>query len=511
MLIDLVADYNKDTKESLCQLRKTLVLHIAKEHDARKILTFLNKCGIIALDEQQQTVTLWVPNEFALQQVKKFFKKALDEALHQEYNDQFSIALALYTPFQSGDHELQINISKLLHIKEKIEEKKIVQMKEIDKKTAQTMQEYFWILFESKYNFENFIVGANSELAYSAAEAISENPWEIYNPFFIYGNVGLGKTHLMQAIGNKIMQKYPEKTVLYLPTTKFIDHIIRAIRFNKLWNLMSKLDQIDVLMLDDIQFLAGKTKTQEIFHNIFNDFYAKHKQIIVTSDLPPKELTLLEARLQSRFALGLVADIKAPDLETRIAILETKCKKKGEKLDKDHLELIAQTVDTNVRELEWALNIVLMKKKLLKDQLNTGIIIDSLATLGFNTSAKNTTNTLQSNNTSAPLPVMRNEAQWREGNSQSSRLETIINNIAKHYDIQIKDITGTSRTKEVSFARQMSMYIAKTQFWRTLQKIGNYFWGKNHASVIYAIRTFEKYMQEHPKTKQIIEHAQRRL
>ena len=156
----------------------------------------------------------------------------------------------------------------------------------------------------------------------------------------------------MQAIGNKIIQKYPEKTVLYLPTTKVIDHIIRAIRFNKLPQLMEKLEQIDVLMLDDIQFLAGKTKTQEIFHNIFNDFYAKHKQIVITSDLAPKELTLLEARLQSRFALGLVADIKVPDMETRIAILETKCKKKGEALDTQYIELIAQVVDTNVRELE---------------------------------------------------------------------------------------------------------------------------------------------------------------
>ena len=279
---------------------------------------------------------------------------------------------------------------------------------------------------------------------------------------------------------------------------------------------MEKLEQIDVLMLDDIQFLAGKTKTQEIFHNIFNDFYAKHKQIVITSDQAPKELTLLETRLQSRFALGLVADIKAPDMETRIAILETKCKKKGEQLDTQHLQLIAQIVDTNVRELEWALNIVLMKKQLLKDNLTEKDIIESLATLGFKTQEHTTTD-------SYPLPTTRNEECLGEGlgvrvwsqtqkkqqhtkhTSQSSSLSTIIDNIARYYDIEPQAIIGNDRRKEVSFARQMAMYIAKTQFNRTLQKIGNYFWGKNHASVIYAIKIFEKHLKENPETRKIIE------
>ena len=189
-------------------------------------------------------------------------------------------------------------------------------------------------------------------IAFSAAKAVAEQPGSAYNPLFLYGNVGLGKTHLMQSIGNEIMERYPDKVVVYFPATKLIDEIISATRTNKLSNLYKKFEGVDVLMIDDIQFLAEKEKTQEIFHTIFNDFQSQKKQVILSSDRPPKELLHIEPRLKSRFALGLVADIKSPDFETRIAILQTKLAAKGESLDTHLLEVIAKYIKDNVRELE---------------------------------------------------------------------------------------------------------------------------------------------------------------
>lgn len=189
-------------------------------------------------------------------------------------------------------------------------------------------------------------------MAFAAAKSVAEKPGENYNPLFLYGNVGLGKTHLMQAVGNEIMQNYPEKVVIYLPTTKLIEEIVQALRSNKLEAFYKKMANIDVLLIDDIQFLAGKDKTQEIVHNLFNDFQMKKKQIILSSDRPPKELLHIEARLQSRFAFGLVVDIKSPDFETRIAILQEKLERKGMQIDFELLSLIAQYITSNVRELE---------------------------------------------------------------------------------------------------------------------------------------------------------------
>ena len=222
----------------------------------------------------------------------------------------------------------------------------------IDHKTKKTFTDQFGILFDEKFMFDTFVAGSSSKMAFSAAQQTAEKPGLVYNPLFIYGQVGLGKTHLMQAIGNDIMRRYADKVVVYLPATKLIDEIVDATRKNKMHDLMQKLDNIDVLMIDDIQFIAEKEKTQEVFHNIFNDFQTKKKQIILTSDRAPRELTLLEERLRTRFAYGLVCDIKSPDYETRVAILQSKLASRGESIDNENLGLIAKHIKTNVRELE---------------------------------------------------------------------------------------------------------------------------------------------------------------
>lgn len=348
MLLDMVKQYDEQKITFFRELREKVVLQIAIKEDHKKILSFLAKVSIVAIDEKEKIVHIGVPNEFVLTQVKKFFQKSIKDAVNAVYNPQFMIKFVIYSGFAGSGNDLLINLKKVLHITDTQKD----EGKTIKKSIKSELAEYFGILFDPAFRFDSFVVGANSNIAFSAAKAAAESPGQTYNPLFLYGNVGLGKTHLMQAIGNEIMQSYPDKVVLYLPTSKLIDEIVLALRGNKLSNLLKKFEEVDVLLIDDVQFLAEKEKTQEIFYNIFNDFQLKRKQIILSSDRPPKELMHIEPRLKSRFALGLVADIQAPDFETRIAILQSKLDVKSESLDFSFLELIAKHIKDNVRELE---------------------------------------------------------------------------------------------------------------------------------------------------------------
>lgn len=300
MLLDLIPTYTDEKKGSLRDVWAKSIEELSRDQDQKKILSFLCKCGIIAIDEKDKKVHVGVPNEFVLLQVKKFFHKGLKKAISVSYNPQFTLDYHVYTPFQRPNNDLQIDMKKLLKIKLPKQE-----AKELKNNTSQSskLASQFGIKISPHYTFNNFVTGAHNNFALSAAKAVAETPGKVYNPLFIYGSVGLGKTHLMHAIANHILQNSPDRNVLYLPATKLIDEIISAIRKNKLNNLMRVFDDIDVLLIDDVQFLADKDKTQEIFHNIFNEFHMKNKQVILTSDRPPKELNNIEARLKSRFAL----------------------------------------------------------------------------------------------------------------------------------------------------------------------------------------------------------------
>lgn len=517
MLFDIIDSYDDAMKDQLIQLWSDVIVQLNIHNDPKKILSFLNKCAVIGIDEKEHQVHIWCPNEFVYMQVKKFFKKDLNNAISDIYNPIYKANIIVYNGLHSWESELQIDISKIIKQRPNTSPNKTTptmpwpQEAPLEVQIKTWLEHYFWILFEKKYSFDNFVVGATNELAYSAGQAIAENPGEVYNPFFIYGEVWLGKTHLMQAIGNHIIANKSDLTVVYLPTSKLIDRIIHAVRFNKLDTLKEKLESVDVLMLDDIQFLAGKEKTQEIFHNIFNDFVSRKKQIVITSDQAPKALTLLEPRLQSRFSLWLIADIKAPDSETRIAILRSKLAKKDETLDDKHLDIIASSVTSNIRELEWALNIIITRKQLLKKEITDTDVINALETLGIEDIRSSQAPELdtQANFVDAPpiSPVDENTTYSIQGSSPTALqgIEQTLAWVADYFGLKLKVIRWDSRLKEISFARQCCMYIAKTRFHRSLQKIWDYFGGKNHSSVIYAIKTFEKYLKAHPEMKKTVE------
>ena len=279
----------------------------------------------------------------------------------------------------------------------------------------------------------------------------------------------------MQAIWNQIISTQPDKVVIYLPATKLVDEIVQALQHNKMSTLMRKFDDVDALLIDDIQFLADKDKTQEIFHNIFNEFQSRKKQIIISSDRPPKELLHIEPRLKTRFALGLVADIHAPDYETRIAILQSKLEIKQESIDSELLSIIAQHITTNVRELEWALNILLTRKNLSWKEISEDDVYACLWTLWYSTQHHMSTFDAVNQN-------------WKS----IKNFDTMVEMVANYYSISVAEIKSDSRKKEITTARQILMLIAKKHFRRTLEKIWMYFWGKNHATAIYAISNIEK-------------------
>ena len=468
----MVDQYDAEKKAYLRGLREKILLDLAQQADQKKILTFLARVGILNIDEQKKMVYFGVSNEFILTQVKKVFQKLLKSSVQKVYNPHFSISFVVYAPFSNGDHLLLADLKKLLNIKE---EKKNTQHK-LNKTIKQELSEYFWILFDPRFIFTTFVAGANNQFAYSAAKAVADAPGVAYNPLFLYGNVGLGKTHLMQAIGNQIMQDDPEKVVIYLPATKLVEEIVQALRMNKMSNLMKKFEEVDVLLIDDIQFLADKEKTQEVFHNLFNDFQSQKKQIVISSDRPPKELLHIEPRLKSRFSIGLVADIQAPDYETRIAILESKMLAKGITIGFNQLSLIAQYIKSNVRELEGALNILISRQQLSGQEITDDDVYGCLKTLGYYADAHE----------------VNFDTILQQNKKSKKHFGTLVEMVAEYYGISIAELKSDSRKKQISTARQILMLLAKKYFSRTLEKIGDYFGGKNHATAIYAINNIEK-------------------
>lgn len=472
MLLDVASQYDEVKTKYLREIREKIVLQLAGKFDHKKILSFLNKAGVVSIEDKEKCVYIWVPNEFVMSQVKKFFFKAIKEAVHVVYNPQYTAKIVVYVWFQKNN-DLLLDLKKILKIQAK---PKATATATINKSIKDELSSYFGILFDPMFKFDSFISGSNSKFAFAASKAVAENPGKVYNPLFLYGNVWLGKTHLMQAIGNEIILTHPEKVVLYLPTVKLVDEIVSGIRNDKFKKLQQKLDNVDVLLLDDIQFLAWAEKTQEVFHHIFNDFYMKKKQIILSSDRPPKELVNITSRLRSRFGIGLVADIQAPDYETRIAILQAKMEQKNGDIEFEHLATIAKYIKNNVRELEWALNLLITRQKMIGQELWDEDVTSCLKTLWYVTSSTSTIT-----------------EQAIQSNTKSlQNFGNLVGMVAQYYNIAVSDLKSDSRRKEITMARQILMILAKEKFGRTLAKTWDYFGWKNHASVIYAINNVKK-------------------
>ena len=323
-----------------------------------------------------------------------------------------------------------------------------------------------------KYTFDSFIVGSSNQLAHATAISVSKNLGTTYNPLFIYGGVGLGKTHLLQAIGNEILKENPKHKVRYMSSEKFLGELINSIRNKTIDKFKEEYKKINLLIVDDIQFIAGKEKTQEEFFHIFNEIYANNNQIVLSSDRPPKAITTLEERLRSRFEGGMIADISAPDYETRMAILKAKLieKKLGE-LGDDVLGYIATTVTKNIRELEGALNRVVMTCKVV----------------GFTPTLDKVKSILATTNTN---------------NSSKTSYKSIVKVVSEFYDIKEEDLINQSRKREIVLPRQICMYLMREEMKSSYPFIGDKFGGRDHTTVMHAC---EKIGNEIQKNENMVE------
>jgi len=331
-----------------------------------------------------------------------------------------------------------------------------------------------------RYSFDNFIIGPFNELAQAAGWAVTKKPGQVYNPFFVYGGVGLGKTHLLQAIGNEVVKNFKDKKVKYIPTDKFVSEVISSIRNRETQRLKLKYQKIDVLIIDDVQFLTGKEKTQEEFFYTFNSLYEKNKQIIISSDRSPKAIPALAERLRSRFEGGMIVDISFPDTETRIAILKSKCQEKEIDISDDILNFIASKVQRNIRELEGALNILIAYQKLNNSAADLKI-----------------TKSLLRNLTSSP--------------SHTINAKKIIQTVAEFYDLKEKDMISKSRKKEIVKPRQIAMFLLRQEMKASFPFIGRKFGGKDHTTAIYAYEKIAKEVNKSESLDEEIELIKQRL
>jgi chromosomal replication initiator protein len=319
--------------------------------------------------------------------------------------------------------------------------------------------------FESRYQFDTFVVGNSNQLAYAAARAVADKPGRSYNPLFLYGGVGLGKTHLLHAIGHQIRKKHGRLQVRYLPTEQFVNELINAIRFDRTASFREKYRSMDVLLADDVQFLANKERMQEEFFHTFNTLYSASKQIILSCDTSPRHIQTLQERLRSRFEWGLIADIGSPDLETKIAILRGKAEAEGIQLHDDVANFIARQVRSNVRELEGLLNRVLAFSSLTGRPLDIELTKDTLKDI---------------------LP----DSDGR------SKAPEIIKHVARFYGLKLSEIKSKTNSRQIAFPRQVAMYLCKKLTDLSFPEIGRHFNDKHHSTVMYSVEKIEQLRQQ---------------
>lgn len=329
-------------------------------------------------------------------------------------------------------------------------------------------------LLNPKYTFDTFVVGNNNRFAHAASQAVADAPAKSYNPLFIYSGVGLGKTHLMHAIGHYVLAKKKHFKVLYITSEKFTNELINSIRYYKTEEFRNKYRNVDILLIDDIQFLAGKESTQEEFFHTFNTLYEANKQIIISSDRPPKDIPTLEDRLRSRFEWGLITDMQPPDFETRIAILRKKAQQENLYIPDEILDYIAVKIQSNIRELEGALIRLVAYASFNKQEINLSMAEDALKDI------------------------------FPESKPRVINVHLIQDIVSEHFNIKVEDMKAKKRTRVITFPRQIAMYLTRELTDLSLPKIGEHFGGRDHTTVIHAHDRINNEIQLDPDLEQTL-------
>ena len=446
---------------------KNIISNVIEKVKKQDFLVYFRKISIITLSEKE--IIFWVISWFMKDNLEAKFLDIVFECAKRENPKLEKIYFKIDQSIDNPSNINFINCSEFY--KENIKNNKKINKENnlsIRPKIIKNINSV-----NNRYNLSNFIVWIDSQLAYSACEAVCRNPGKSYNPLYIYGDVWLWKTHLLQGCWNEIIKKFKDKNIVYTTADKFITEYVSAVKKRSIERLRQKYREIDVLIIDDVQFLSKKEQTQNELYNIFNLLYDNNKQIIISWDRAPKELENLEPRLKSRFEWGITVDIWRPDFETRLAILQEKSRLKEFMVPQDVAEFISANVTQNVRELEWVLNQMIAEYELSWINPTLSRIAEQLKKLSFttdilwNSKIKNQKTTIKS-------------------------YEDIIKKVWNHFGIEIDWIIWSNRKKEFMIPRQVSMYLLKTKMNYTYQRIWNIFSGRNHAAVLYSCNKLEK-------------------
>lgn len=439
---------NLDPKELMDQLRNQLRPEMSKI----SFDTYVNQTIIEKIDNSN--IVFQVDTDYKKDMLEHRYASLILNALQDITNRNFTFSVHSLEKYVKTDENKNVIISSQKNSEEEID--------------------YSNQSLNPKYTFETFVVGNNNRFAHAAALAVGDNPAKTYNPLFIYGGVGLGKTHLMQAVGNRILQNNRSMNIVYVTSEKFTNHLINSIREGKNDPFRNKYRSADALLIDDIQFIANKERVQEEFFHTFNTLYENGKQIIISSDKPPRDLPFLEERLRSRFEWGLLADISCPDYETRVAILRKKALDESIIIDDEILADIATKIDSNIRELEGVFNKIVARASL----------------------------------THSPITIELAENVINEFISKKEKVissEYIQETVAKYFSIDKKELAGEKRSNDIAFPRQIAMYLCREVANMSFPQIGVDFGKRDHSTVMHAYKKIAKEIKEKTNTKLIVE------
>jgi len=414
--------------------------------------TWIKSCEPLSVSND--TIRLGVPNDFTKEIIESRYKDLVANAIKQVSSKKYNIVFATFS-------------------EEAIEEQVKAEEKKEKPKNSVVVNDEMSATLNPKYTFDSFVIGNSNRFAHAASLAVAESPARAYNPLFIYGGVGLGKTHLMHAIGHYVLQTNPKAKVVYVSSEKFTNELINSIRHDKNEEFRNKYRNVDILLIDDVQFIAGKESTQEEFFHTFNALHDANKQIILSSDRPPKEIPTLEDRLRSRFEWGLIADMQPPDFETRMAILKKKADVENLNIANEVMVYIATKIKSNIRELEGALIRIVAFSSLTNREITVDLASEALKDIISNKQAKAIT------------------------------IDIIQDVVANFYNLRLEELKSQRRTRNVAFPRQIAMYLARKLTDLSLPKIGEEFGGRDHTTVIHA---YEK-ISEEIKTNEALENV----
>jgi len=439
------------------ELWKSILLRIEPTIKKVNFLTWFQSTAILKKEEEK--LYIGVPSTFAHDWLaNKYHVKILQAAQEVDLSIK-EIEYEVHSSLSDKTDTRRIEIKKIF-------KNSIKKLRKLPNKAEiSVMPGVSSKILNSKYTLDNYITGKENHLAQAVCQAVAQNPGALYSPLFIYGGVGLGKTHLLQATGNQIVRNDPSKVVVYMTSEKFVNEIVRAIGNKKTKSFKDRYRNVDCFIIDDIQFLANKNSTQEEFFHTFNELYDNNKQIIISSDKPPKELKgLIEERLVSRFQMGMIVDVVVPEFETRLSILHNKCQEHQMILAPDLLEFIAGNVETSIRELE-------------------GILLQTIA----RAKVTNSTPTIRTvTELFQKLNGTTNKNQIQEVTTTIETSEDVVSIVANHFHLEKSDLTGSARRKEIMIPRQICMYLIRKELEKSFESIGDIFGGRSHTTVMHA-------------------------